>query len=319
MHGDGDEDAGLADVLVVEEVFGAGLEGVGVEEPAVEGDLNAELMFFVAFSFEWDVAEAVVVGVVEQRTGDAGDCWWLVEVAVEGAEDPVEFGDLEGYSDAWVERVFGDGTGEVRLSQATDEGEPRRGLVVVGDEGLLHAGGDDGVDGVDAGDAEEVAFVLGVAVDAGRDGIVGDDGGDAGLQAGVEAGFVGGGGSGRVVRVGLIVGLIEVEEGADLRGGLGVEGVQPGEGGVAVGFVFAVAEAAGVVEGVFPAVGIGVVGDLVVVGAELADEAVLVGGVVVVDDGAEAAVAVFGVVDGLRDGGLEAVVAAVAVEAGVPG
>ena len=43
--------------------------------------------------------------------------------------------------------------------------------------------------------------------------------------------------------------------------------MEPGEGGVAVGFVLAVAETAGVVERVFPAVGIGVVGDLVVVGA----------------------------------------------------
>ena len=39
----------------------------------------------------------------------------------------------------------------------------------------------------------------------------------------------------------------------------------------------------------------------------------------VVDDRGKAAVAVFGIVDGLRDGGLQAVVAAVAVEACVPG
>jgi len=40
---------------------------------------------------------------------------------------------------------------------------------------------------------------------------------------------------------------------------------------------------------------------------------------VVVDEGGKAAEAVFGVVDGLGDGGLEAVAAAVGVEAGVPG
>ena len=98
-----------------------------------------------------------------------------------------------------------------------------------------------------------------------------------------------------------------------------VEGVQPGEGAVAVGLVLAVAQAAGVVELVLPVVGIGVVGNLVVVGAELGDVAELVGGVAVVDERGEAAVAVFGVVDRRGDGGLESVVAAVAVEAGVLG
>ena len=83
--------------------------------------------------------------------------------------------------------------------------------------------------------------------------------------------------------------------------------------------MLAVAQAAGVVELVLPVVGVGVVGDLVVVGAELGDVAKLVGGVVVVDERGEAAVAVLGVVDGCGDGRLKSVVAAVAVEAGVPG
>jgi len=83
--------------------------------------------------------------------------------------------------------------------------------------------------------------VLGVAVDAGGDGVVGDEGGEAGLQAGVVACFVGGGDGGKVVGVGDVVGLVEVVEGRDLGEGLGAEGVQPGEGGVAVGFALGVA------------------------------------------------------------------------------
>ena len=80
-----------------------------------------------------------------------------------------------------------------------------------------------------------------------------------------------------------------------------------------------VAEAAGVVLLVFEAVGIGVVGDLEEVVAELGDEAELVFGGAVVDEGGEAAVAVGGVVEDCGDGRGEAVVAAVAVEAGVVG
>ena len=63
LDGDGDEDAGFADVVVVEEVVGLGLEGVGVEQPATEGDLDAELVLFVALAFEGEVAVAIGLGV----------------------------------------------------------------------------------------------------------------------------------------------------------------------------------------------------------------------------------------------------------------
>ena len=95
--------------------------------------------------------------------------------------------------------------------------------------------------------------------------------------------------------------------------------MQPGEGDDGVGLVLAVAQAAGVELLVPEAVGVGVVGDLEVVVAELGDEAELVFGGAVVDEGGEAAVAVGGVVEDLGDGWGEAVVAAVAVEAGVVG
>ena len=54
---------------------------------------------------------------------------------------------LHGDADARVDGVFGDGAGEVGLALAAGEGEPGGGFVVVFDEGLLDAGGDDGVDG----------------------------------------------------------------------------------------------------------------------------------------------------------------------------
>jgi len=57
----------------------------------------------------------------------------LVEAAVESAEDPVEFGDAEGYAEAWVGFVFGELGLEVGLAQACNEGEPGGGFVVVGE------------------------------------------------------------------------------------------------------------------------------------------------------------------------------------------
>ncbi len=76
--------------------------------------------------------------------------------------------------------------------------------------------------------------------------------------------------------------------------------MEPGEGDDGVGLVLAVAKAAGVELLVSEAVGVGVVGNLEVVCAELGDEAELVFWGAVVDEGGEAAVAVGGVVETWR-------------------
>ena len=58
------------------------------------------------------------------RATNSGEWRRLVEVAIEGAEDPVEFRDLESDADARIDGVLGDGAGEVGLALAGDEGEP---------------------------------------------------------------------------------------------------------------------------------------------------------------------------------------------------
>ena len=70
----------------------------------------------------------------EQRRG-------LVEAAVEAAEDPVEFGDLDGCAEARGGYVFGDLRLEVGLADAEDEGEPGGGFEVVVDVLLDDAAG----------------------------------------------------------------------------------------------------------------------------------------------------------------------------------
>lgn len=58
------------------------------------------------------------------RATNSGEWRRLVEVAIEGAEDPVEFRDLESDADARVDGVLSDGAGEVGLALAGGEGEP---------------------------------------------------------------------------------------------------------------------------------------------------------------------------------------------------
>ena len=157
--------------------------------------------------------------------------------------------------------------------------------------------------------------MLAEGVEAGLDGVARDGGSDGGLGTGVVGGAVGGGGDGSVVGVGVVVGEVVVVEGRELEDSGGVEGVDPGEGGDDVGLALGVAEAGGVELLVLEAVGVGVVGDLEEVVAGLRDEAELIFGGAVVDEGGEGSVAVGGVVEDFGDGWREAVVAAVAVEA----
>ena len=56
--GDGKEDVGGADVVVVEKIGDIGFEGVGVEDKSAERDGDAELMFFVALAMERDDGRA---------------------------------------------------------------------------------------------------------------------------------------------------------------------------------------------------------------------------------------------------------------------
>ena len=168
--------------------------------------------------------------------------------------------------------------------------------------------------------AEEVGVVLAEGVEAGLDGVARDGGGDGGLGSGVVGGAVGGGGDGSVVGVGV-------------RSWRGCSGRRARPGGRWMGLKVWSQEKAAMTSvsrwvsrrplesncWLLEAVGIGVVGDLEEVVAELSDEAELIFGSAVVDEGGEAAVAVGGVVEDFGDGWGEAVVAAVAVEAGVPG
>ena len=69
VDGDGEVDAGVADVGVVEEVVDAVLEGTGVEQPAAEGNLQAELVLLVALAMQRDEGGAVGIGVGEDGAG----------------------------------------------------------------------------------------------------------------------------------------------------------------------------------------------------------------------------------------------------------
>ena len=115
---------------------------------------------------------------------------------------------------------------------------------------------------------------------------------------------------------------VVVVEGRDGEQQFRIEGVDPGKIHDRVGFVVGVAQADAVdiaVNVLHESLKYGIVGNLVVILAQRSHEAQLVRGIDVEDQRAEAAVAVGGIVNDLRDRRLDAEIAAVAVDAGVVG
>ena len=95
--------------------------------------------------------------------------------------------------------------------------------------------------------------------------------------------------------------------------------MQPGEGNDAIGLALRVTKPAGVNLTVADAVGIGIIRDLKKVSAELAKEAQLILRGLVVDERCESTRAIGRVVQDLANRRSQAVVAAIAAKAGVPG
>ncbi len=86
---------GLADVVVVEEIVGKGLEVVGIKRPAAKGNGDAELVFFIPLSVQRKKAETVVGDKLQQRAGRGDQRRRLVVVAIESAEDPAQAGNRQ--------------------------------------------------------------------------------------------------------------------------------------------------------------------------------------------------------------------------------
>ena len=107
--GEGKENVGSSDVVVVEKIGDIGFEVIGVEDPSAVRDGDAELMLFIAFTVE---RQELAAGGLTERLYGAGngfDRRRLIVVTVEGAECPTEFRNGGSGAEAWADGGFGDG------------------------------------------------------------------------------------------------------------------------------------------------------------------------------------------------------------------
>ena len=150
-NGEGKEDVGSSDVVVVEKIGDIGFEGIGVENPSAVRDGDAELMFLVALTVERQKAAAGWLTLGDQRTGDGFDWRRLIVVTVEGAECPMKARKGDGGAEARLDGGLGDGRlegtggkvafGETRGAHAGGEHQPGKGFESVIDVEGFEIGG----------------------------------------------------------------------------------------------------------------------------------------------------------------------------------
>ena len=103
---EGKEKVGFSDGVVVEEIPGAGAEGVGVERPSAKGDGDTELMLFVALAIERNEFATICRAQLLQRSGGSKQRRRLIVVTVEGAEGPAKTGDRDRCTEARADGVL---------------------------------------------------------------------------------------------------------------------------------------------------------------------------------------------------------------------
>jgi hypothetical protein len=125
LNGDGEEQIGFADVVVVKEIYNAVAEGVGVEHPAAPGNDDAKLEFFIALAMEIDKGGVIPAGKLQERAGGGDERWSLVVVSVEVAQSPVEVRDGNSGAEARANGALGDAAVEKGGPGSCGQGKAR--------------------------------------------------------------------------------------------------------------------------------------------------------------------------------------------------
>ena len=118
VYGDGKEDVGVSEAIMVEEIFRAGAEGIRVERPILERNRHTKLGLFIALAVERNEGKTLTVDELQERAGRGYQRRGLVEMAVKAAKNPIELGNAERGSKARAGGVLDEAAGEVCLTQA---------------------------------------------------------------------------------------------------------------------------------------------------------------------------------------------------------
>src|SRR4029077_133438 len=119
---------------MVKEIVRVGLEIVRVENPTTIGNGDSKLMLFVALSLKGEETTIVRGAKLLQRAPDCEERRRLVVVAVEGAERPIQAGDIQRSAKTRSDGVLGHPAAEVRGAHARGKRQPGNWFEFVVDE-----------------------------------------------------------------------------------------------------------------------------------------------------------------------------------------
>src|SRR5947207_1360424 len=125
LDGNWKKQVGVIEIIVVEEIHGAGEEIAGVQCPAMERNGDAKLVLFIAFTVERNEAQVLIAGGLQERTGNRKQRRRLVEMPVKSVKNPVQFGNPQRCTEAQTGGILNRAPGKVRLAKAGIKREPR--------------------------------------------------------------------------------------------------------------------------------------------------------------------------------------------------
>src|SRR5512146_973227 len=131
INREGEEDVGVAQGIVVEEVSSAGAEGVRIQCPSADRNGDTELVLLVALASQHKKACALLGHKFKQRTGNGRKRRRLVEAAIGGAQYPRKFRNSQRSAESRARRVFADCPCEVRKTNASVECQPVESLELI--------------------------------------------------------------------------------------------------------------------------------------------------------------------------------------------
>src|SRR5581483_3395424 len=131
VYGQREEDVGVAEHVVVEEVARGGMEVAEVEIPAAQRDGESELVCLIALAAKWQKSKALGRCKIEERARDGRERRRLIEAVVRRARNPVQPWKHDGGADGRAGSRFGDRTGEACDANSTVKRQPVGGVKLV--------------------------------------------------------------------------------------------------------------------------------------------------------------------------------------------
>ena len=119
------ENAGIADHVVIQEVARAGVEIIHVERPSAKRNVQSNVVLDIALARQRNESETLRHREIERRTGETVERRRLVVIRVVAVQRPVQTRNADGRAEPRIGGILINQPFVVRESNAEVEGEPR--------------------------------------------------------------------------------------------------------------------------------------------------------------------------------------------------